>query len=170
MQSKLNKYYYVNGSSAYKYDNYEIESYYNKKALNDERIKKERLKLKMKARVRAVGIILLIFALACTILYRNVVIIESATEAQNLENKLTSLQATNTKLDYELKKEVDLKKIEELATTKLGMKRPDKNQTVYVDVTQKNYAELSTKPVKDEFSGTYSVIKQNIINVLEYLQ
>ena len=59
MQSKLNKYYYVNGSSAYKYDNYEIESYYNKKALNDERIKKERIKLKMKARVRAVGIILL---------------------------------------------------------------------------------------------------------------
>lgn len=166
----MNKYYYVNGSSAYKYDNYEIESYYNKKAINDQRIKKERIRQKARARVRAIGIILLVFALSCTILYRNVVIIESATEMQNLQDKLTLLQATNTKLDYELKKEVDLKKIEEIATTKLGMKRPDKNQTVYVDVTQKNYAELNNQPTSKDFNGTYSVIKQGVINVLEYLQ
>ncbi len=166
----MDKYYYTNGSSAYKYDNYEIESYYNKKAINDERIKKERARMKAKSRMRAIGIIFLVFALALTILYRNVVIIESATQVQNLEKELTSLQATNTKLDYELKKEVDLKNIEEIATTKLGMKRPDKNQTVYVDVTQKNYAELNSKPKADDFNGTYSVIKQGIINVLEYLQ
>ena len=39
-------------------------------------------------------------------------------------------------------------KIEELAITKYGMQRPDKNQTVYVNVIQSDYGEV-VKPVKN---------------------
>ena len=50
------------------------------------------------------------------------------------------------------------------------MKRPDKHQTVYVDVTQKNYAEVKNSAADKTLGGTFSVIKQKVINVLEYLQ
>ncbi len=166
----MSKYYYTNGSSAYSLDKYDIENYYTKKRINEEEAKKARAVRSAKLRMRTIAAILAVFAVACTILYRNVAIIEASTEAQQLEEKLTTLQAANTKLNYELKKEVDLKKVEEIATTKLGMKRPDKHQTVYVDVTQKNYAEVKNSTADKTLSGTFSVIKQKVINVLEYLQ
>lgn len=166
----MSKYYYTGGTSAYRLDNCDIENYYTKKRINEQEAKKARAVKSAKARLKTIASILLVFAVACTILYRNVIIIESSTEAQQLEEKLTTLQAANTKLNYELKKEVDLKKVEEIATTKLGMKRPDKHQTVYVDVTQKNYAEVKNSAADKTLGGTFSVIKQKVINVLEYLQ
>lgn len=166
----MSKYYYTGGSSAYSLDNFDIENYYTKKHMNEQEAKKARAARNAKSKLKTIASILLVFAIACTILYRNVIIIESSTESQQLDERLTTLRAANTKLNYELKKEVDLKKVEEIATTKLGMKRPDKHQTVYVDVTQKNYAEVKNSTAEKSLGGTFSVIKQKVINVLEYLQ
>ncbi len=161
---QTNRYYY--GTSAYKIDNY-----YEKKALNAQRIERIKARRKAKRRMQVVGLLAAAFAVACIILYRNVVIIEASSEVAALSSRLEEVKSANTKKSLALEQSLDLKKVEDIAVNELGMKRPDKYQTVYVDVTQNDYAEVAAKeePAKP-FQGVFSVIRQGVINILEYLQ
>lgn len=166
-----------NSSSAVDYDIF--EEIRLEKEKKDRELAEKRQKIMMeKARknaankVKVICAVLVIFAISCTVLYRNVSIIQAASKVNALTGELEDLKSINTKKELSLEQSLDLKYVEEVATRKLGMKRPDKFQTVYIDVTQSNYAEVASNAAgeKENFHGAFSVIKQGAVNVLEYLQ
>ena len=135
-----------------------------------QKIMREKAIVRAKMRKRMFAFIAVVFFIACAVLYRNAIIIQSTTEIGTLSNRLEDLRSENVKNELALEKSVDLSYVEEVATRKLGMKRPDKFQTVYVDVTQNNYAEVMNLKNKDtRFYGTFSVIAANASNIMEYL-
>ncbi len=136
-----------------------------------QKIMREKALLKAKLRRRMFSFIAVVFVIACAVLYRNAVIIQSATQIDTLSKQLEDIKSENVKNELALEKSVDLSYVEEVATRKLGMKRPDKFQTVYVDVTQNNYAEVMNLKNRDNrFYGTFSVIMPtNVSNIVEYL-
>jgi cell division protein FtsL len=135
-----------------------------------QKIMREKAILRAKLRKRMFCFIACVFMVACAVLYRNAVIIQSTTKIDTLSKQLEYVRSENVKNELALEKSVDLSYVEEVATRKLGMKRPDKFQTVYVDVTQNNYAEVMNLKNKDNrFYGTFSVITPNVSNIVEYL-
>jgi len=124
----------------------------------------------LKRRMRMFVSLIAVFATACTILYGNVIIIQTSSKAERLQEELAAITNANNQKMLDLERSVDLKKVEEIAINELGMMRPEKYQTVYVDVTQTNYAEVSEAPQTDNpgVAGTFGVIRKSIANLLAY--
>ena len=168
---------YNTGSSAYKYD---YEEYYNTSAAaydyelenTQKKIQKrhnERINAKEKKNFAlAVSLcvcLAVIFSLCVALLYTRVMFIRAANEVGDLKEKLVTISSANSKRSMEIEQSVDLKKIEELAITQHNMQRPDKTQTIYVNVKQDDYAEVINKKHHNIFKG----ITHNINKVLAYL-
>lgn len=67
--------------------------------------------------------------------YRYNLISEKNLQAQELKEELAAAESAllNAKIDVE--QQTDLNKIEAYAKQQLGMQKPDKNQTIYVDTS-----------------------------------
>lgn len=89
----------------------------------------------------AVFYIALIFAIAFCLVSREVSLYEKSSEINRLENRLEQAQTETKQAKIAAESAVDLKKIEEAATTKFGMSRPEKNQTIYINIQQDDYTE-----------------------------
>lgn len=158
--------YYSYGSSAYNLDAME--------KMHQEQSKKAEIKKQAATKGnqrKILSIITIAFILAFVILYRNTLIIEKSDAMDKLQSQLTHLQGMNAQTEMKLKEKVNLQYVEEMATTKLGMKRPDKYQTVYVNVVQNDYAEISEEyKNKNTYEGALSAINKGSFNLLEYLK
>ena len=157
--------YYSYGSSAHDLDALE--------RMHEEQSKKAKKKKQLahkKNQRRVLSIIAITFVLAFLVLYRNALIIQKSDTTDKLQAELTHLQSQNAESEMKLKEKINLQYVEEMATTKLGMKRPDKYQTVYVNVVQNDYAEISDEyKNKNSYEGALSTINRGSFNLLEYL-
>lgn len=90
---------------------------------------------KTKRRVSTVAFILCVFTMAMVLTYRYNLISEKNLQAQELKEELAAAESAllNAKIDVE--QQTDLNKIEAYAKQQLGMQKPDKNQTIYVDTS-----------------------------------
>ena len=158
--------YYSYGSSAF---NLEVmEKMHKEQSINANRKKQIANK---KSQQTVLSIIAIAFILAFVVLYRNALIIQKSDAADKLQAQLTHLQSQNAQTEMKLKEKINLQYVEEMATTKLGMKRPDKYQTVYVNVVQNDYAEISDEyKTKSSYRGALSTINRGSFNLLEYLK
>lgn len=59
---------------------------------------------------------------------------EKRSEIAGLEEKLANAESATSQKMFELERSVDLSEIEREATTHLGMQRPEKYQTIYINV------------------------------------
>lgn len=91
--------------------------------------------------VVALFYIVLIFAVAFCLVGREVSLYEKSSEINRLENKLEQAKSETKQARVAAEKAVNLKTIEETATTKFAMSRPEKSQTVYINIRQDDYAE-----------------------------
>ena len=131
---KLYDDYYESGSTAKKYSNYtKIEPRKNVKVG-----KNKRNQTKAKHNVSIIFFILSIFAVAMVITYRYNMISEKNFQAQNLQSELTKVESALVTSQIEVEQGTDLDKIEDYAKQQLGMQKPDKNQTIYVDTSTSN--------------------------------
>lgn len=122
--------YYESGSTAKK-----IEYDYNKS--NKPKIKKNVSNKKAKkTRTSSVVLVLGIFSMALVLVYRYNVINEKNLESQALANDLTKIESTLFSSQMDVEQNTDLNQIEDYAKQKLGMQKPDKNQTIYVDTSK----------------------------------
>ncbi len=166
---------YYSGTSAYKidYDTYTTSSAYEleyeqiDRQYDNKRATRRKAREKQKAVIAMMVIISLFATLLCSVgfLYSRVMVIYAANKVVSLENELASITAQNSRKSMEIERSIDLKKVEELAISKYNMQRPDKNQTVYVNVAQEDYAEV----VK---TGGFNFLKKTtgkIKDVLAYL-
>ena len=139
----------TNGSSAYKYERvYEEQKKKVKKGVS----KKRRTK---GFRSNALAIIA-VTGLAFILLFRYACITEMSSQLTKLKGKYDEVQSVAVAKEFELEQEVDLKKVEETATTELGMQRPEKHQIVYVDMQNSDYTEGAESA--NDGSGFFAVI------------
>lgn len=80
-----------------------------------------------------------------------------------LENKLNNLKRNNKLIEEGMNTNIDLNKVYEIATTKLGMVVPSENQITKLDVAENSYTEQLneiTQPIEQE---------ENITNIFGFI-
>ncbi len=95
--------------------------------------------------VVAIFYIVLIFAVAFCLVSREVSLYEKSSEINRLENRLEQAKSETKQARIAAEKAVDLKTIEETATSKFAMSRPEKSQTVYINIRQEDYTEKTAE-------------------------
>lgn len=83
-----------------------------------------------------VAFILSGFAMSMIIIYRFNIINEKNLQSQSLKKELEQVDASLVSAQIEVEQNTDLSKIEAYAKQQLGMQKPGKNQTVYVDTSE----------------------------------
>lgn len=90
---------------------------------------------KAKNNASAIAFILGVFAMTLILTYRFNMISEKNLEVQNLKKELTKVESSLVSSQIDVEQGTDLNKIEAYAKQQLGMQKPDKNQTIYVDTS-----------------------------------
>ena len=88
-----------------------------------------------------------IFILLLTISYRNSQINENFSEVQSLKKELSSTQKENEQLKVSIENSLNLNTIEKIAKEKLGMQKLTNKQTIYVNLSKKDYVEPASEKV-----------------------
>ena len=88
-----------------------------------------------------------IFILLLTISYRNSQINEKFSEVQSLKKELSSTQKENEQLKVSIENSLNLNTIEKIAKEKLGMQKLTNKQTIYVNLSKKDYVEPASEKV-----------------------
>lgn len=123
-----------------------------------------------KARRRALGYIVAIVVLALSagfMISTFVTVNETKDQAQELAGQLEDLMAQTSQKSFELEHAIDLSEIEEIATTKLGMQRPDKQQIVYVNVKRDDVLETSAAQTENILRRAADKLSQLWSNIVE---
>lgn len=97
-------------------------------------------KHKFRWSVLVVGLIC--FGLSMFTIQRFAYLNEIDQEITKIEKQLFLVEASNKQKTLKMEESMDLKKLEEVATSQLGMTKPSKNQVVYVEVTNQDSAEI----------------------------
>lgn len=128
------------GSSAYRLDVLEpITTEQPKKT--SQRAKQTQKVLKRRVAFLLVAAFVVAFGLAC----RFAVLTDVNAEVNALEKELTLIQGQNKQAELKIEQSYDLKTVEEIALTKLGMSRPSKAQITYISMNSADYAEVIGK-------------------------
>ena len=128
------------------------------------KVRKSSKKAKIGSRI---GICFVCFMLAMVALYRFSIINEQCNEIDKLEKQLFLLQAENKQEKLKLEQNLDLKNIEQVATEKLGMQKPAKNQVVVVQVQSVDSAQVVNQ--EEEKKGFLGLLTSCFANIVEYL-
>ena len=107
--------------------------------------------------------IALAFAVLLTISYRYSLINTKFAEKENLKTQLQDLQKQNAQLQLSIETGTNINNIEQQAKEKLGMKKLDNSQKVYVSLPKEDYVESSTEQVE---TGEEETWWQALINDL----
>ncbi len=124
-----------------------------------------------KSSVRVISSVMVMLAVAFLILYRYSVIVEQNEQISDLKSQYEELADANKRLQVTIDSSLNLANIEEIAINRLGMRKPEKYQTVYINVTGDDYAEVTSSPQASNSRANqfYATIIQTLGNVLEYL-
>lgn len=93
-------------------------------------------KSKAKQNAKVVMCILCSFVMGMIITYRYNIISEKNLKAQELKSKLAAVEANLLNKQIEVEQSTNLNEIEAYAKQQLGMQKPDKNQTIYIDTSK----------------------------------
>ncbi len=107
--------------------------------------------------------IVIAFAVLLTISYRYSLINTRFAEKENLKTQLSDLQKQNAQLQLNIETGTNINNIEQQAKEKLGMKKLDNSQKVYVSLPKEDYVESSTEQVE---TGEEETWWQALINDL----
>lgn len=154
---------YGNLAYAWEDDRYEEEL-----KIKRQQIKAERRQQHIKSRAMIVCYVMMIILSAVFMIGKNVSEYESSLKISRLEKELADLESYTSQKLFELEENVDLTSVEEAAVTRLGMQRPTKSQTVYVNIKQDDVCELTSKEVegmKNRVANAAENIKQNVLGI-----
>ena len=145
-----------------------------KKRINNDDIKRKKIEkehAQMLARkVTIIRIVdFLVLALSGTFMISKfVAVYDTEQEIKALKKDLEQKRSYSSQKIFEMEEKVDLAEIEEIATTELGMQRPDKHQKIYVDVKTEDVTEVTAGDIesaKNRSAGFFDTIKKNIIGI-----
>ena len=90
------------------------------------------------------------FAVLLTISYRYSLINSKFTEKEELKSELSAIQKENAQIQLNIEKSTNINNIEQQAKEKLGMKKLDNNQKIYVNLPKEDHV----KSAKDSVETT----------------
>ena len=93
---------------------------------------------------------------------------EAEQEIAVLQKQLTELESATSQMVFDMEQSVDLAEIEKIATTKLGMQRPEKYQTIYVNVKQDDMTEMTAGEVEGLGNDIMSALKKIGGNIVQF--
>ncbi len=109
---------------------------------------------------------MLTIALAATFMISKYVAVnETAGEIKSLTKELESTRAHTSQRIFEMERSIDLSEVEEIATTELGMQRPEVYQIVYVNVDKEDVSQITAGDVEgagNDVKAFLSKVKENI--------
>lgn len=88
-------------------------------------------------------------------------------ELTALQSELADQEALTSRKVFELEKSVDLDEIEKIATTRLGMQRPESHQTIYLNVKGSDVTEKTAGEVEgagNRIAAFFKSIGSNIVS------
>lgn len=148
---------------AYALDN---EVYEQRVKAEKQKIKENRRKEITKNRVLIVSYVIMLALAAAFMICRNVSEYDGRVEIRNLEKQKAEILSYISQKTFELEENIDLNTVEEIASSRLDMQRPTKNQTVYVNIKRDDVCELTAKEVEGvgpRVQKAANGIKQNVI-------
>ncbi len=138
-----------NGNLAYELEFEEASARIEKKVQEHKKLTKSKAKADSVKRHKTIGICAVILALcAGFMISRNVAVYESRNNVEDLQKELNELKEYSSQKAFELDQSLDLEGIEKIAKTKLNMVRPEKYQTVYVNIKQEDVTEVTADQVE----------------------
>ena len=106
------------------------------------------------------------FAILFAISYRNSQITETFNKKESLKRELSAAQKENEQLKISIENSLNLNTVEQLAKEKLGMKKLNNNQKIYVSLDKKDYIEMATEEVLiDENASVWDKIVGSFTNL-----
>ncbi len=144
---------------AYDYDFAESSKKREQKAKEQMRAKKAKAKADTIKIQKTIGVCAFILAMcAAFMICRNVAVYEGKNEVERLQKELNTLKEYSSQKTFEIDQSLDLESIENTAKTKLGMVRPEKYQTVYVNIKQDDVTEVTANEVEG-ISSLFGIFK-----------
>lgn len=99
---------------------------------------------------------------------KNVELYETNQNIKSLQKELTTVQTYTSQRIFELEQSVDLATVEEIATTRLGMQRPEQYQVEYVSIDRDDVTELTAgevEGVKSKVGNAAKNLKRNLVGI-----
>ena len=114
---------------------------------------------------------LLLCVVAFAVLFRYSAIVERDHQLETLKEEYNAIADENKRLQVEIDSALNLNNVEQIAMSQLGMAKPEKYQTVYVNIKGDDYVEMEEEAEETPSEGNqfYATIIQTLGNVLEYL-
>lgn len=103
------------------------------------------------------------------VIFSQMKLYEVTSQVNTLQTELSSLQEQQALLRSEYDSSVDLAAIEDVAMNQLGMSRPVAGQTVYVNLSGMDRAEVLTEGHGGFFSSVTGLVSEAFSNLGEYL-
>ena len=157
---------------AYKYDNYARIKEEDDKIREEKKKQARKTKLKEQKKLNifiTAGIILLSLS-PYFMISKNVQVHETADEIKKLQSELAMLESNTSQKMFELEQSVDLNTVEEIASTKLDMQRPEKYQIVYINVPSEDVAKVTADKVEgvgNQVGSMAENIKKNFLGIFD---
>ena len=142
-----------------------------KKAVNKvkdekETINKNSKKVEVKSKFYLVIKCFLMFAILFLIILRNSQMNEAFATIQNLKAQITNIQKENDQLEISIQNSINLNNIELAAKEKLGMQKRSNKQTIYINLSKKDYVEpKSEKIILEEENNFWQDLLEKIKNI-----
>lgn len=93
---------------------------------------------------------------------------ETKSEVASLESELSEMEAITSQKAFDLDHSIDLSTVEQEATSRLGMQRPEKYQTVYVNVSRDDVTEKTASEVENAGNKFGEWFKHIISNIVDF--
>lgn len=133
-----------------RYEDNKIEEERQKKELEEKKRKKMKLKNEKRKHHKNISLIVGAFILLLAISYRNSLITERFNDIQEKKQELSAIQKTNEQTEVSIESSLNLKNLEKSAEEKLGMKKLDNEQKVYISLPKQDYTEVTNQEITEE--------------------
>ncbi len=97
--------------------------------------------------------VIYVVSMVSSLLIKTANINEQKNELNTIQAQYNEILNENKKLEVSINSQIDLRKVEEIAIAQLGMNKPKKSQTVYVNTEPKDYGEVLAANAEGEKSS-----------------
>ena len=118
--------------------------------------------------IRRMGIIAALALSAGFMISQFVAVNETEQKVASLEKQLAAAESVTSQMIFDMEQSVDLAEIEKQATTRLGMQRPEKYQTIYVNVRKDDMTEKTADEVESIGNRVISAVKKTCSYIVNF--
>lgn len=157
----------TNGNLAYKTD-FVTQPGIQKNTEDTEKRRKHREMLRRRVTFLRILYMAAIAFSATFMISKFVTVNDTASRIETLNRELEAARSYTSQKIFEMERSIDLTEVEEIATTRLDMQRPESYQMIYVDVEQEDVSKITVGEVegaKNRIKELTDNFKKNIIEL-----